>query len=791
MPAPTGSAPSYAVAAPRRSSIRERNRRILGGGASSSRHGNAGGSRPARRSAPPRSPFSSPQSTTRARNSTCNNDKPQRKSHQQKHTVYIQNSSTLARREQEMLRKGRSQTQEGQTVSTRSMTTATLGSHSTLNATFDHHDDESARSFECINGTPTDKLSPQHSPVVAAHVLCDDDSNHTTSSDDESADYEEEESMDDEREWRRDDVLLEMLQEASEDEETEVYEETSRRSSSPSTASSSSGYISVEHETNSDDDDIIVDVDDDSFLNPPSMYSPRSLALKGTSSDEDMSKEIVVNKSVTSRQSTSTRNRPHRPHRHHRPPVAVVFEIDDYTSDSGALGEDSLIDFVRDFTEEMKDESTNGSVTRSSSQSNGNTLTARPSVRVYSTLGARRCDIKTMKQRVLSSETILSTILENRAKQAKDSRMMPKHQEREILNEENTASLPSNDSTVGERHYHRRQFSKEMSTEDIVSSMRGEDILLKKTPSTQKKKTPRPQNEEKVPQELTMRASLASFASTSTTNTSGPEQRFTNTLNEETDRRRRRLQELRARRQAKEQGSQPISLPTTSVPSISSANSVHSNRSSRQQQTSLRPIMHNKPPLRRNESTTTGNTGTSTPTVPTSNLTHRQGLRNHRVKIKSTSMPSASSRPATLPSKKETGLGRFFSRFSGSKVSRKEPPRAQARPMTAGAAYRAAVAARSETSSAHAYSSQPKFANQPAHAVRAPRSIASTATVPCYHIPPPAPQVQRYGGQRPAGIASSIQPRRLFDDESTCTSVWGRCFDDEAASTAKAAAAWV
>ena len=655
MSAPTASTPSYAVAAPRRSSIREKNRRILSGGGSNSRRSNAGGSNPptstrsARRSVPPRSPFSSPQVTARTRNSI--NDKTQRQSHQQKHTVYIQNSSALARREQEKLRKGKSQTQEGQTVSTRSMTTATIDSHSTLNATFDDHGDDLARSFDYISGTPADSLSPHHSPNVAAHLLYDDESNNT-SSDDESADYEEEESLDDEREWRRDNVLLEMLQEASEDEETEVYEETSRRSSSPSSASSSSGYISVDRETNSDDDDIIVDVDDDSFLNPSSMHSPRSSTLKN-STDEDTSKKITVNNTVTSRQSKSTRDRPHR---HHRPPVAVVFEIDDYTSDSGALGEESLIDFVRDFTEEMKDESTSGSATRSSSQSNGNALTARPSVRVYSTLGARRCDIKTMKQRVLSSETILSTILENRAKQQNDGRMKSKHEELGIHLEGNAASLPSNDSTVEERPYHRRQFSKEMSTEDIVSSMRGEDVLLK-TPSIQKKKAPRHHRGERVPAELTIRASLASFASSSTetrsqeTNSgnisSGPEKRFTTTLNEETDRRRRRLEELRARRQADEQGSQRSSLPTTSAPSISSAASLHSNRSCQQQQTSLRPIMQNKPPLRRNESTTTGNTGTSTPTVPTSNLTHRHGLRSHGAKFIST--PSVSSRPATFP----------------------------------------------------------------------------------------------------------------------------------------------
>ena len=70
-----------------------------------------------------------------------------------------------------------------------------------------------------------------------------------------------------------------------------------------------------------------------------------------------MAKEVdVVDKSVSSRRS---------PH-HHRPPVAVVFEIDDYTSDSGALGEDSLLDFVRDFTEEMKDNSADGTGTRHS-----------------------------------------------------------------------------------------------------------------------------------------------------------------------------------------------------------------------------------------------------------------------------------------------------------------------------------------------------------------------------------------------------------------------------------------
>ena len=697
-----------------------------------------------------------------------------------------------------MLRKGKARAQEGQTVSTRSMTTATIGSHSTLNAAFDDHDDESALSFEYVGGTPTDKLSPQHSSDPAGGIFHDDESNNKSSEDDDASDdestyYEEEESMDDEREWKRDNVLLEMLQEASEDEETEVYEETSRRSSSPSTAtssssSSSSGYISVDHETNSDDD-IIVDVDDDSFLNPPSMYSPRSAVLKHRSG-EDMSTKFEANKSVTSNQ--PTRNRPR-----HRPPVAVVFEIDDYTSDSGALGEDSLVDFVRDFTEEMKDESTNGSITRSSSQSNGNALTARPSVRVYSTLGARRCDIKTMKQRVLSSETILSTILENRAKQRGNS-TVPIEQPGNVAKEDNV-SLPSNDSTVEERPYHRRQFSKEMSTEDIVSSMRGEDVLLN-TPSIKTKKgAPKHIDEERVPPEMAIRASLTSFASSSTetrsqetngSNVSGPEKKFTTTLNKETERRRRRLQELRARRQANEQDRQSISLPTTRAPSSSSA-SVRSNQSSRHQQTPLCPIMQNKPPFRRNESTTTGNTGTSTPTVPTSNLTQCQGLRSHRANSISTQSVS-SSRFASLPKKKETSLGRFFSRFSGNRASKKEAPRAQQpRPMTAGAAYRAAVAARGKASTSPAYSSPPKSADQPVHALRAPHSVASTVSGQYYQAPPPAPIVQRYvhGSQRP--LASSIQPRRLFDDNSTCTSVWGRCFDDEAASTAKAAAAWV
>ena len=755
MSAPTGSTPSYAVAAPRRSSIRDKNRRILASG-SSSRRNNARSApppsaRPARRSAPPRSPFSSPHVTKRTRSS--NDNRTQRQSRQQKHTVYIQNSSTLARREQEVLRKGKAQAQEGQTVSTRSMTTATIGSHSTLNATFDGHDDESALSFEYIGGTPTDKLSSRHSPSSADDIFHYNECNIKSSEDDDASDdestyYEEEESMDDEREWKRDNVLLEMLQEASEDEETEVYEETSRRSSSPSIASSSSsGYISIDHETNSDDD-IIVDVDDDSFLNPPSMYSPRSAVLKHRSG-EGMSTKFEVNKSVTSNQ--PTRNRPR-----HRPPVAIVFEIDDYTSDSGALGEDSLVDFVRDFTEEMKDESTNGSITRSSSQSNGNALTARPSVRVYSTLGARRCDIKTMKQRVLSSETILSTILENRAKQRGNSTVPIEQLGNSV--KEDTVSLPSNDSTVEERPYHRRQFSKEMSTEDIVSSMRGE------TRSQE----------------------------TNCSNMSGPEKIFTTTLNEETERRRRRLQELRARRQANEQDRQTIPLPTTRAPSSSSA-SVHPNQSSRHQQTPLCSIMQNKPPLRRNESTTTGNTGMSTPTVPTSNLTQRQGLRIHRANSISTQSAS-SSRFATSPKKKETSLGRFFSRFSGNRASKKEAPRAQQpRPMTAGAAYRAAVAARGKASTSPAYSSPPKSADQPVHAtcIRAPHSVASTVSGQYYHAPPPAPIVQRYvyGGQRP--LASSIQPRRLFDDNSTCTSVWGRCFDDEAASTAKAAAAWV
>lgn len=678
--------------------------------------------------------------TARAQSS---NNKTQRQSHR-KHTVYIQNSSTLARREQEILKKGKAQAQG--TVSTRSMTTATIGSNSTLNATFDdHHDNESARSFEYLGGTTApEKICPQLSPANDAFYC--DESTSSDDADDESMVYEEEESMDDEREWKRDNVLLEMLQEASE-EETEVYEETSRRSSSSSASSYSSGYLSVDHDANSDEDDIIVDVDDDSFLYPPSMNSFHRSTVR-ENSDKALPRDIAVEKSVTSC----------RPHHSHRPPVAVVFEIDDYTSDSGALGEDSLIDFVRDFTEEMKDASADESVTRSSSQSNGNLLAARPSVRVFSTRGARRCDIKTMKQRVLSSETILSTILENRAKRQKENRVMPEHKELEIYAEENAASLLSNDSTVEEnRPHYRRQFSKEMSTEDIVSSMRGEDILMT-TPSIQAKRAPRSQNDAGVPLELTT------------------------TLNEEADRRRQRLQELRAKRQANEQGSKSSSLSTAIFPPSSSVG-AHSNRSGQQQhqQTSLHPIMHNKPSLRRDESTTTGNTGVSTPTVPTSNLTH-QRLRSHRARY--TSSQPIPSRPTTLSQKKETGLGRFLSRFTGSKAPKKVPERAKPQSMTTAAACRAAVTAGGKPNAASAFPTPPRSAYPPAHAVSA-QAIANTGR----YYQPPAPQVQRYGRQRP--LASSLQPKRLFGDDSTCTSVWGRCFDDEAASTAKAAAAWV
>uniref|UniRef100_A0A7S0FGL5 Uncharacterized protein n=1 Tax=Minutocellus polymorphus TaxID=265543 RepID=A0A7S0FGL5_9STRA len=782
-------APSYAVAAPRRSSIRDKNRRILAGPGPGGSKPGPGGVKPRRhnnarsapssytrigtpRTPPPRSPFSS-----------SNKTQYKSQSHQ-KHTVYIQNSSTLARREQEMLKKGKLGQRAGSqgTVTTRSLTTATIGSQSTLNATFDEHDNESARSFEYLGGTNADNNSSTFSPTAGAFRY--DESNTSDGADDESTYYEEEESMDDEREWRRDNLLLEMLQEASEG-ETEVYEEeSSHRSFSPSAASSSSGYISLgPSDTNSDDDDI-VDVDvkehDQSFLNP-SVRSLRCSTLN-QNKDETLAKEVdVVDKSVSSRRSSH----------HHRPPVAVVFEIDDYTSDSGALGEDSLLDFVRDFTEEMKDNSADGTGTRSSSQSNGNVLTARPSVRVYSTLGARRCDLKTMKQRVLSSETILSTILENRAKKQKDCHGMPE-EEPKTPTEEATRSLPSNDSTAEERPYHRRQFSKEMSTEDIVCSMRGEDVLLT-TPRTQRKMATKTQDNERIPQEVKIRDSLTSLSTSSTdtrsreTNAtnihvSATEHKFTTTLNEETERRRRRLQELRARREA----DRP-SVPTANIPSInwqSYSASVHFDRSARRQQTPLRPIMHNKPPLKRDESTTTGNTGFSTPTVPTSNLT-RQGMRSHRAKSSSTQF--ISSRPPALPKKKEAGLSRFLSKFSGSKASKKQSRQANAQPMTAGAAYRAAVAARSRPNGTQSYSTPPRRANQPINTVRV-HSIAGTDPNPCFHQPPP-PRIQQYGGQRP--LATSTQPTRCFDNDSTCTSVFGRCPDDVAASTAKAAAAWV
>ena len=641
-----------------------------------------------------------------------------------------------------MLRKGKLSQRSGSqgTATTMSLTTATIGSQI---------DNESARSFEYLGGANTDNHSSTHPPIAG---VCqeDDKSNASDDADDEDTFYEEEESMDDEREWRRDNLLLEMLQESPED-ETEVYEEYSCRSSSPSVASSSSNHASLGNSSDSksdddDDDDGIVYVEEDnqSFLNPSGM-SLRSSAFN-QNNDEMLTKEVIVDKPVSSHRSS-----------HRRPPVAVVFEIDDYTSDSGALGEESLLDFVRDFTEEMKDNSADGTATRSSRQSNDNIMT-RPSVRIYSTLGARRCDRKTMKQRVLSSETILSTILENRAKHQKESRTIP-----EAEPEEEIVSLPSNDSTVEERPYHRRHFSKEMSTKEIVCSMRGEDVLLTTAPRTHRKMETKPQDVDSISQEVELRDGLASFWTssidtksrvTNATNMSANEQRFATTLNEETERRRRRIRELRERREV----DRP-SAPTVTVPSInwqSYSASVHFDRSVRQQQTSLRPIMHN--------------------TAATTTLT-QQAMRGHRAKSSFAPPSTTSNRPPTLPKKKECGLRRLLSKFSGDNTSKKKPRQAPARQMTAGAAYRAAVAARSRPKMNRPQPTLPRRANQ-----------APVQTVIVHSIPSMGPNSHH---QRP--LAASMQPTRLFDDDSTstCTSLFGRCPDNVAASTAKAAAAWV
>ena len=369
--------------------------------------------------------------------------------------------------------------------------------------------------------------------------------------------------------------------------------------------------------------------------------------------------------------------------------------------------------------------------------------------------------------------------------------------EPKVPTEEDSVSLPSNDSTVEERPYHRRQFSKEMSTKDIVCSMRGEDVLLTTTPRTQRKMETKTHNDERTSQEEELRDSLASFSTssidtksrvTNATNMSATEQRFTTTLNEETERRRRRLQELRSRREV----GRP-SAPTATVPSInwqSYSASVHLDRSARRQQTPLRPIMHNKLPLKRDESATSGNTGFSTPAVPTSTLT-RQIMRGHRAK--STFAPPITSRPPTLPTKKEGGLRRLLSKFSGSKATKKKPRQAPAQPMTAGAAYRAAVSARSrpKVTQSHSTCTLPRRANQPPVETVLVHSIPGMGPNSYHHRPHPAPRVQRYSGKRP--LAASMQPARLFDDDytSTCTSLFGRCPDNVAASTAKAAAAWV
>ena len=623
-----------------------------------------------------------------------------------------------------MLRKGKLGQRSGSqgTATTRSLTTTTIGSQSTLNATFDDIDNGSARSFEYLGGSNADYHSSTLSPTTG--VCRGDDKSNTSEDADEHEEtfYEEEESMDDEREWRRDNLLLEMLQEAPED-ETEVYEESSCRPSSPSVAFSSSEYASLGHSIDSKSDDgddgiVYAEEDNQSFLNPPS----RSLlsSVFNQKNDDLLTKEIIVDKPVSSHRSS------------HRPPVAVVFEIDDYTTDSGALGEESLLDFVRDFTEEMKDNSADGTATRSSNRSNDNIM-ARPSVRVYSTLGARRCDLKTMKQRVLSSETILSTILENRAKHRKESRTTPEEKP-EIPTEEDIVSLPSNDSTVEERPYHRRQFSKEMSTKEIVCSMRGEDVLLTTAPKTIRKMDTKPQDVESISQEVEIRDGLANFRAssidtksrvTNATNMSASEQRFTTTLHEETERRRRRLQELRERREL----DRP-SAPTVTVPSINwqrYSASVHFDRSARQQQTPLRPIMHN--------------------TAPTSTLT-QQTMRGHRAKSSFAPPVTTGDRPPTLQKKKEGGLRRLLSKLSGNNTSKKRPRQASAHPMTAGAAYRAAVAARSRPKVNRPHSALPRRANQ-----------VPVRTVIVHSIPSNGPNSYH---QRP--LAASLQPTRLFDD---------------------------
>jgi len=748
----------------------------------------------------------------------------------QKHTIYIQNSSTLAKREQELKKSAlaRATSQSGDTATTQSLTTAT-GSQNTLNSslntTFDL-DHES--SIECLVSPVSNTSLPEDYSMTNAFDTSDDDA------DDE---LYEEDLIVDQRKWGRDTVLMNILRESSEEEDG-IYEDDNHSSSS------SSGYVSDPFKSSDTSSDTIGDSnndeDDNESLLDLSIGSLSSSAWRadavseteidtqantdiGAFNDFDAATAFFVDRTDADDEVIESLGGTEKTK---RPPVAVVFEIDDYTDDSAAMGESTLLQFVKDFTHEMKDDSADDG-------ESCNKLPARPSVKVYSTVGARRCDLKTMKQRVLSSETIVSTILDNRVKHYRQhmagelsdrassviSRrrlrcldpLIEETKSSENQNDRSTLSLPSNSSHSDDdsRLYHRRRFSKDFSTEDIVSSLRGEDILLSEVrpESTSTSNLSRLQEKKRateavVSKTLTANAVSASSSSKSSTHrencsegagSSGSsshavrsERELTNTLKEEAERRRQRLKDLRARRDVRADTAMERINKKPDLPSPLC-------------QASIRPgperIKQNVLPLRKNESISTGML-----TAPTSNLSNAKPVSSVAGRRLSVEHSVVKPRSQSVPQKKKvSGISRFLAKFSGNKDSKADRAPSSSRKGTAREGYRAAVASRRQAATQN-YSTPSRRACQGLHSrpmspppleVRGRRAVSNN----------PHPFSSHSNASCFSSAAASIEPRRLFDDDSisqtsaltttTCSSIYGRTRDDLAASTAKASASWV
>lgn len=655
-----------------------------------------------------------------------------------------------------------------------------------------------------------------------------------TSDDDADDELYEEESIDDEREWKADGVLMNILRESSEEEDG-VYEDDNHSSSS------SSGYISDpfrssdtssdnrgDSKNNEDDNESLLDLSIGS-LNSSAW---RADAVSETEIDTQTNTDIgafndfdTATASFAERTDADDEVIESQPgaEKTQRPPVAVVFEIDDYTDDSAAMGESTLLQFVKDFTHEMKDDSADES-------ESCNKLSARPSVKVYSTVGARRCDLKTMKQRVLSSETIVSTILDNRVKQHRQHMagelpdrassvtsskrlrcldpLIEETKSSEDENDRSTLSLPSNSSHSDDdrRRYHQRRFSKDFSTEDIVSSLRGEDILLREVrpEPTSTSNLSRLQEKKRATEAVvskTLTASAASASSKSSTHrkscsegagSSGSsshavrsERELTNTLKEEAERRRQRLKALRAKRDARANTTmEPMKKPE--LPS-----SIH--------QASIRPtpqrVMQNVLPLRKNEIISTGML-----TVPTSNLSNAKPALSVAGRRRPNERSVVKPRSQSVPQKKKvSGISRFLAKFSGNKDSKADRAPSNTRKGTAREGYRAAIASRRQAAPQNCSTPtrrtcqgvHPRPMNPPPLETRGRRAVSNNShPFSCYN-----------NASCSFSATASIEPRRLFDDDSisqasaltttTCSSIYGRTHDDLAASTAKASASWV